>query len=187
MDSSVSLGWLFTAVRVALCIDLLFTYVLTFNPGREVIERSLGFDREEIEQAGRPGLKTFLGGTSTDWKRNLVRVVLAGATLLIAQLKFFGIVTNLVGIPLSILGFVIPPLMYIRVHRLIRQRPAKESTAEQGTKGEQVQLQRQAGPGVLQTTLLIILAFVGAAASAVVLGYTIKSLVADEQPTCGAA
>ena len=49
------------------------------------------------------------------WQRNGVRTVMVVCTFALAQIKEFSVITNLVGIPMSVLAFVLPPLMEIRL------------------------------------------------------------------------
>lgn len=73
-----------------------------FAPGREIVEKSvLSSDSKWLEM-----------------KRNVIRALMVGVTFGLAQVKQFGIITNLVGgFSMSTLGLVLPPIMYIKFYR----------------------------------------------------------------------
>ncbi|KCV71901.1 hypothetical protein H696_01310 [Fonticula alba] len=85
-------------IKVAICIDLIFTYPLIFSAGREIVENALL----------RPGVVHSLDYL----KRCGIRTVLVALTFGLAQVKSFGLITNLVGVPMSLLAFVCPPMMH---------------------------------------------------------------------------
>jgi len=94
------------------CVDLLFTYPLVVAPGREIVENFLVQDDAKWKET----------------KKNVIRLLLVMVTFAMAQIEKFSVITNLVGIPMSVLAFVIPPLMDIKINGFENLKPAEKVT-----------------------------------------------------------
>lgn len=92
-------------VKLTLVVDLTMSYPIVLAPGREIIENSVLHARSSWYW----------------WQQNLVRFVLVCFTMGVAQAKEFGQVTNIVGgVAMCTLGFIMPPLMLMRLHYMTR-------------------------------------------------------------------
>lgn len=110
-----------SALKILLCVDLLFTFPVVFSSGRQILENALleGDGDESIEREVSTGLA-------------LSRAALtAGAVSTcfgLSQVGGFGVVANLVGgVAQGTLAFIIPPAMDIA---LSRQRTGDVTTSE---------------------------------------------------------
>ena len=73
------------------------------------------------------------GGGKT-WQRNAIRVALVAFTCGIAQVKEFGIITNIVGgLAMCTLGFVVPPIMLMRLNTMPKWRRDSEHDSVQAS------------------------------------------------------
>ncbi|EKX54467.1 hypothetical protein GUITHDRAFT_99946 [Guillardia theta CCMP2712] len=104
-------GNVLTAVKLLLCADLLLTYPLVFAAGREILENAFLNDEEEGEEGNRTeGLPVVSG------KKALLRTSLVGFTLLVGNLKGFGLITNIAGgLAQGSLAFIIPPALQLQL------------------------------------------------------------------------
>jgi len=113
--SNLGNGPYLSALKLLLCVDLLFTFPIVFSSGRQIMENALiGAD------------ENFLSFDSSDTSRNssvqLKRAGIAGGGVLIclslAQIGGFGTVANLVGgVAQGTLAFVLPPLIAVIIAR----------------------------------------------------------------------
>jgi amino acid permease len=88
--------------KLAIALDLSFSYPLALAPAREIVEKSL------LDNSS-PYL---------DLKRKGIRVVIVFLTWLLCFVPSFGVVLNIVGgWSASILCFILPPLMLLQVRR----------------------------------------------------------------------
>jgi amino acid permease len=91
-------GFLSTCVKVALCVDLIFTGVLFLVPLSEALEREFGID-------------------DGDSKRYIIRAAVPCAIAVVAKIiPFFSLLTGLSGgFGGNLLGFILPPLFYYEI------------------------------------------------------------------------
>lgn len=88
--------------KIAIALDLAFTYPLAMAPAREIVEKSMLHD-------STPYL---------EMKRNIIRTVLVVLSFCIAFFPQFNIILNIVGgWSASILCFILPPLMLLQLRR----------------------------------------------------------------------
>ena len=99
-----------TLVRSLLCVDLLFTAPMLLAIGREIVEHSLMSSRLKVVQ------------THPDTCRNVLRITIVIGILGLAYLAqlfaanaFYNVVSLVGGICGFTLGFIYPPLMYMKV------------------------------------------------------------------------
>ena len=91
-----------SALKLLLCVDLLFTYPIVFSSGRQILENAI------------------IGGESKNGEKDTVLAragIVAGAvgaSFALAQIGGFGVVANLVGgVAQGTLAFIIPPAIAI--------------------------------------------------------------------------
>jgi len=95
-------GALAQTAKIAIALDLAFSYPLSMAPAREVVEKSLLSDSS-------PHL---------DAKRWALRIALIITTWCLCLFPQFGIILNIVGgLSVSVLCFILPPLMLLQVRR----------------------------------------------------------------------
>mmetsp|Transcript_10977 Transcript_10977/g.25506 ORF Transcript_10977/g.25506 Transcript_10977/m.25506 type:complete len:515 (-) Transcript_10977:83-1627(-) len=94
------------AVKVLLCVDLLFTVPFVFVAGREIVERG-------VLSRFRDGERT----TSVMHIRNTVRIALLGCVVAICfGVPCFGDMVNLVGgVVNATMGFILPPILALKL------------------------------------------------------------------------
>lgn len=125
-----------TITKILLCIDLFCSYPLVFAAGRQIVERSIMLDCDAhdnpdvipdgncVEVGSRqfvPTRVTDLMSTSLsmlpnkDARCRAVRTALVLVTVMVAQLRDFGMIISLVGSFAQVsLAFVLPPFMVLR-------------------------------------------------------------------------
>ena len=93
--------WL-SALKLLLCIDLMFTYPIVFSSGRQILENAI-IGPENISDNGDDNDDSFLA-------RAGIVAGGVGATFALAQIGGFGVVANLVGgVAQGTLAFIMPP------------------------------------------------------------------------------
>lgn len=100
-----------SALKLLLCIDLLFTYPIVFSSGRQILENALiGAETRAGEKEDR--IRTLEAG------RAAIVAGAVAATFGLAQIGGFGAVANLVGgVAQGTLAFVMPPAIAVAVAR----------------------------------------------------------------------
>lgn len=95
-------GKLAMTAKIAIALDLSFSYPLCMAPAREILEKSMLTDSTPQREA----------------RRTAIRVVFMGLTWLICLIPSFGIILNIVGgVACAVLSFILPPLMLLQVRR----------------------------------------------------------------------
>lgn len=94
-----------SALKLLLCVDLLFTYPIVFSSGRQILENAIirSEDKTEVEDAEGPVVAqaSIVAGA-------------VGASFALAQIGGFGVVANLVGgVAQGTLAFILPPAIAI--------------------------------------------------------------------------
>jgi len=94
-----------SALKLLLCIDLLFTFPIVFSSGRQILENSiLGTEKVESGEAGASQAAIVAGAV--------------GSCFCLAQIGGFGAVANLVGgVAQGTLAFIMPPLIAVTLSR----------------------------------------------------------------------
>lgn len=97
-----------SALKLFLCVDLLFTYPIVFSSGRQILENALL--SEQLLQSG--------DDTPYAPPRVLIVSGAVAATLALAQIGGFGAVANLVGgVAQGTLAFILPPIIAVTLAR----------------------------------------------------------------------
>ena len=99
-----------SALKLLLCVDLLFTFPIVFAGGKQILENTvLGADSAGIENSEDPVLAA---------KRAALVTVAIGACFGLAQIGGFGAVANLVGgVAQGTLAFIMPPVIAVTLAR----------------------------------------------------------------------
>eukprot|EP00802_Teleaulax_amphioxeia_P014039 Tamp_14097.p1 GENE.Tamp_14097~~Tamp_14097.p1 ORF type:complete len:510 (+),score=68.49 Tamp_14097:164-1531(+) len=119
-------GAILSAVKILLCIDLLFSYPLVIAASRDIIETAvLGANGEKEERAVPEKAAALLespGDAIADTslfvgpEQAAIRVGLVASTLVIAQTKGFGIITNVAGgLAQGTLAFIVPGALILKL------------------------------------------------------------------------
>ena len=115
-----------SALKILLCIDLLFTYPIVFSSGRQIMENALigDVDVDDIDDMDMDMDKTKRNNLS------LKRAGIAGGGVLtcfsLAQIGGFGTIANLVGgVAQGTLAFVLPPLIAVTIVRSNKKKGIK--------------------------------------------------------------
>jgi len=97
-----------SSVKLLLCVDLLFTYPVVMRPSIEIVERSL-VARSGGQKGGEAGRGLQLAVCAA------LGVVAAGASVLVPA---FALLSGLVGgVSQTVLGLVMPPLIFRKLQR----------------------------------------------------------------------
>eukprot|EP00986_Skeletonema_menzelii_P012525 scaffold6943_cov157-Skeletonema_menzelii.AAC.2 len=98
-----------SALKILLCIDLLFTFPVVFSSGRQILENSiLGEDVEKDDE----------NETSLALSRAAITAGAVGTCFGLSQLGGFGTVANLVGgLAQGTLAFIVPPSIEVSLSR----------------------------------------------------------------------
>eukprot|EP00566_Odontella_aurita_P012374 CAMPEP_0113530386 /NCGR_PEP_ID=MMETSP0015_2-20120614/2910_1 /TAXON_ID=2838 /ORGANISM="Odontella" /LENGTH=485 /DNA_ID=CAMNT_0000429101 /DNA_START=321 /DNA_END=1778 /DNA_ORIENTATION=+ /assembly_acc=CAM_ASM_000160 len=101
-----------SALKILLCVDLLFTFPIVFSSGRQILENALiGSERVESDEAVVPRAGIVAGAVS--------------ACFGLAQIGGFGAVANLVGgVAQGTLAFIMPPAIAVTLARRNEQELA---------------------------------------------------------------
>eukprot|EP01103_Thecamoeba_quadrilineata_P002422 TRINITY_DN12383_c0_g1_i1.p1 TRINITY_DN12383_c0_g1~~TRINITY_DN12383_c0_g1_i1.p1 ORF type:complete len:440 (-),score=56.17 TRINITY_DN12383_c0_g1_i1:20-1339(-) len=120
--SNLGTGVLVTVTEIALVFDLFFTFLIVLVPAKDVIETTLESSFLNIEEPAYPkkGMLPWERFVDNSWtveiRRASIRITMV--LLIIAagcSVNQFTDLTNLVsGISLTLLAFILPPLMYIK-------------------------------------------------------------------------
>jgi len=116
-----------SALKLLLCVDLLFTFPIVFSSGRQILENALLPDPSPlsttIDVAGGPQRPSSVGDGNTPTallslqRAGIVAVAIA-VCFTLAQIGGFGAVANLVGgVAQGTLAFVIPPAIAVSLAR----------------------------------------------------------------------
>mmetsp|Transcript_13432 Transcript_13432/g.22245 ORF Transcript_13432/g.22245 Transcript_13432/m.22245 type:complete len:488 (-) Transcript_13432:13-1476(-) len=94
-----------SALKLLLCVDLLFTFPIVFSSGRQILENSIiGAEAAESENSAPA--------------RTAIVAVAIAACLMLAQIGGFGAVANLVGgVAQGTLAFIMPPAIAVALAR----------------------------------------------------------------------
>ena len=108
-------GSYLSALKLLLCVDLLFTFPVVFSSGRQILENAL------IPNGGNPKNNTADDGgqaRSVAFARAAITTGAVAACLGLSRLGGFGVVANLVGgVAQGTLAFVLPPAISIALSR----------------------------------------------------------------------
>lgn len=98
-----------SALKLFLCVDLVFTFPVVFSSGRQILENAL------------LGSKGESGDDSVDLQRAAITSGAVAACFGLSQVGGFGVVANLVGgVAQGTLAFIVPPAMAISLSRRSR-------------------------------------------------------------------
>jgi proton-coupled amino acid transporter len=94
-----------SALKLLLCIDLLFTFPIVFSSGRQILENAvIGSENVDSEEASVPRAAIVAGAVS--------------ACFGLAQIGGFGAVANVVGgVAQGTLAFIVPPAIAVTLAR----------------------------------------------------------------------
>ena len=94
-----------SALKLLLCVDLLFTYPIVFSSGRQILENAIIEVEDRTEDSEEPVLA-----------RAGIVAGAVGASFALAQIGGFGVVANLVGgVAQGTLAFIMPPAIAIAI------------------------------------------------------------------------
>ena len=102
-----------SALKILLCVDLLFTFPVVFSSGRQILENALlsQNDKKQGEMSEESGISLAISRTA----------ITSGAVATcfgLSQMGGFGVVANLVGgVAQGTLAFIIPPAIAIALSR----------------------------------------------------------------------
>lgn len=100
-----------SALKILLCIDLLFTFPVVFSSGRQILENAL--IREDIQQKGEGE-----GDISLTLSRTAITSAAVATCYGLTKIGGFGVVANLIGgVAQGTLAFIIPPAIAIALSR----------------------------------------------------------------------
>ena len=95
-----------SALKLFLCVDLVFTFPVVFSGGRQILEDALLGAKEES------------GNDSADLQRAAITSGAVAMCFGLSQVGGFGVVANLVGgVAQGTLAFIVPPAMAISLSR----------------------------------------------------------------------
>ena len=95
-----------SALKLFLCVDLVFTFPVVFSSGRQILENALLGAEEEG------------GNDSADLQKAAITSGAVAACFGLSQVGGFGVVANLVGgVAQGTLAFIVPPAMAISLSR----------------------------------------------------------------------
>jgi hypothetical protein len=115
-----------SALKILLCVDLLFTFPVVFSSGRQILENAL-IPRGELQYT------TVDGENSLSVVLSRVVLTTAAVTMCLglSRLGGFGVVANLVGgVAQGTLAFVLPPMISIALSRSRRMNDASFNVDE---------------------------------------------------------
>jgi amino acid permease len=115
-----------SALKILLCVDLLFTFPVVFSSGRQILENSL-------IPRGNSKYTTVNGENSLSVVLSRVVLTTAAVTMCLglSRLGGFGVVANLVGgVAQGTLAFVLPPMISIALSRSRRMNDARFNVDE---------------------------------------------------------
>lgn len=102
-----------SALKILLCVDLLFTFPVVFSSGRQILENAL-IPRANSKYTTVDGENS----PSVVFSRVLITTVAVTTCLCLSRLGGFGVVANLVGgVAQGTLAFVLPPIVSIALSR----------------------------------------------------------------------
>jgi len=100
-----------SALKILLCIDLLFTFPVVFSSGRQILENAL--ISEDIQQKGEGE-----GDISVTLSRTAITSGAVATCYGLTKIGGFGVVANLIGgVAQGTLAFIIPPAIAIALSR----------------------------------------------------------------------
>jgi len=102
VTANLGTGVFVDIAKVALVLDLLFTYLVVFVAARDIVEHSLVKD----------------GSSWPETKRSLIRAGLVGCTVAFAVVvtQFQQIIGLVAGLAMSFMSFILPPMIHISMH-----------------------------------------------------------------------
>ena len=114
--------WL-SALKLLLCIDLMFTYPIVFSSGRQILENAI-IGPENIPDNGDDNDDSLLA-------RAGIVAGGVGATFALAQIGGFGVVANLVGgVAQGTLAFIMPPAIALALMEEGKEEDKTERIAQ---------------------------------------------------------
>ena len=114
--------WL-SALKLLLCIDLMFTYPIVFSSGRQILENAI-IGPENISDSGDDNDDSLLA-------RAGIVAGGVGATFALAQIGGFGVVANLVGgVAQGTLAFIMPPAIALALMEEGKEEDKTERIAQ---------------------------------------------------------
>lgn len=103
-----------SALKILLCVDLLFTFPVVFSSGRQILENAL----LGSNNGGETGSEEGENGVGLALSRAAVTSGAVGICFGLSQVGGFGVVANLVGgVAQGTLAFIIPPAIAIALSR----------------------------------------------------------------------
>ena len=112
---NLSNGPYLSALKILLCVDLLFTFPVVFSSGRQILENSILGETNNIDASGVQKDENEL---SLALSRAAISAGAVGTCFGLSQLGGFGTVANLVGgLAQGTLAFIIPPAIEIALSR----------------------------------------------------------------------
>ena len=101
-----------SALKILLCVDLLFTFPVVFSSGRQILENAL------IGDESKKGEEEDDESTSLALSRTAITGGAVATCFGLSQVGGFGVVANLVGgVAQGTLAFIIPPAIAIALSR----------------------------------------------------------------------
>jgi len=105
-----------SALKLFLCVDLVFTFPVVFSGGRQILEDALLGAKEDYPLPR--GLFESRETDSADLQRAAITSGAVAACFGLSQVGGFGVVANLVGgVAQGTLAFIVPPAMAISLSR----------------------------------------------------------------------
>jgi amino acid permease len=115
-----------SALKILLCVDLLFTFPVVFSSGRQILENAL-IPRGEVKYTTVDGENSL----SVVLSRVVLTTAAVTTCLGLSRLGGFGVVANLVGgVAQGTLAFVLPPMISIALSRSRRMNDASFNVDE---------------------------------------------------------
>jgi hypothetical protein len=105
-----------SALKLLLCVDLLFTFPIVFSSGRQILENAV------------------IGATKVEESPGKRAALVAGAVVAcfgLAQIGGFGVVANLVGgVAQGTLAFIVPPTIALTIARRKKSCAVQDEAAQ---------------------------------------------------------
>ena len=114
-----------SALKILLCVDLLFTFPVVFSSGRQILENAILNDNsQETDMVGKVENKDTI---SLALSRAALTTGAVGTCFGLSQIGGFGVVANLIGgVAQGTLAFIVPPAIGISLSR--RNKDAFDSS-----------------------------------------------------------
>eukprot|EP00979_Chaetoceros_neogracilis_P018298 scaffold10570_cov290-Chaetoceros_neogracile.AAC.3 len=114
-----------SALKLLLCVDLLFTFPIVFSSGRQILENALLATDDDDEQVQRQRQQQSIDDNEDSSPLTLLSIQRAGIVAVaisvcfgLGQIGAFGAVANLVGgVAQGTLAFIVPPAIAVSLSR----------------------------------------------------------------------